>query len=278
MSTAASLSALAQLSLWPSSMTARKSLRSPWVAKSLSRGTTELCNGFRIIGLWISLGRRNLNAQARRRVLSILYRPRQGETIPGPRTMAGLTSEQFDVIARLANQGLSGRDLREAVYDKLGVKLGRNQIGGILYRLRASKKVTVRPDKIRATARHAARSSHSVPSVRHDMPMFRGPTARFAPSPVFHEREAAPSSPQSLPALVATPLRGPATLFDLQRDSCRWPLWDDAPASIDDKLFCNEVRHGDGPYCCAHARESLNRHDHPVSIRNAANVKKAYFD
>lgn len=196
--------------------------------------------------------------------------------------MAGLTNEQFDVIARLANKGLSGRELREAVYNALGIKLGRNQIGGILYRLRASKKVTVGPDKIRVVARRsrAEHLSHSAPRPSPRMPMLGGFEARYAPPPASADREAAPTcAPTSLPILDVIVERGPATLFDLQRDSCRWPLWDDARfLPFADKLFCNEVRHGDGPYCCAHTRASHNRHDHPVSIRNAAHVKKTYFE
>lgn len=198
--------------------------------------------------------------------------------------MAGLTSEQFDAIARLANQGLAGRELREAVWDELKIKLGRNQIGGILYRLRASKKVTVRPDKIRVMARRSyAEPSHpskSVPRPSSRMPMLEGLEARFAPLPGAKHRGAAPTlAPDVLPVIDYVIDRGPATIFDLQHDSCRWPLWDDAPRQpILEKLFCNEARHGDGPYCCAHTRAGHNRHDHPASIRNAANVKKTYFD
>lgn len=197
--------------------------------------------------------------------------------------MAGLSSSQFDAIAKLANTGLCGRDLREAVSQELNIKLSRNQIGGILYRLRASNKVTVRPDKIRVVARRQAAPSHPTKSALNApvrMPMLRGPEARFAPSPVFNDRETAPLFPTSLPGLTPLAEYGPANMFDLRRDSCRWPLWSDDAQPIEDKFFCNEAQAepGEGPYCCAHTRAAKNRNYHPASIRNAANVKKTYFE
>lgn len=191
--------------------------------------------------------------------------------------MPGLTSSQFDAIAVLANKGLCGKDLRQALAELHNIKLNRNQIGGILFRLRAANKVTVRPDKIRVVARrkHAPPShpSQSVPRPVHAHAP--GRQARFAPSPVFNQPETAPPTQATLAPLIE---RGPANLFDLKADSCKWPLWSDDAQPIHDKMFCNEAQHGEGPYCCAHASASLNRHDHPASIRNAGYVKKAYLD
>lgn len=194
--------------------------------------------------------------------------------------MAGLNSSQLDAIIRLANTGLAGRELREALSERHGIVLGRNQIGGLLYRLRAKGLVTVQADKIRTNRqRKFARPVGPPVSVRHPVKYAHasGASARFAPS-LPSLAEAAPSFSPDLPALEPIVSRGPAAFFDLQRDSCRWPLWGYGERATPDKLFCNEAFHGEGPYCCAHTRASRNRHDHPSSVRNAAYVKKAYLD
>lgn len=195
--------------------------------------------------------------------------------------MAGLSSSDFQKIAALANTGLCGRELREALSVQHGIKLNRNQIGGILFRLRAANKVTVRPDKrfgssARRRSAEPPHPSKSVPRPAFRMPMLGGRSARFAPSPVFNQPETAPAA---LPPLEPIVERGPANIFDLAFDSCRWPLWPWNDASpIEAKLYCNEAQHGEGPYCCTHLRASQNPNHHPVSIRKAANVKKTHID
>lgn len=191
--------------------------------------------------------------------------------------MAGLNSSELEAIIKLANKGMAGRELRKALADDHNIILGRNQIGGLLYRLRQKKLVKVPAEKIRATRQRNPRSSVTLPKSAgrlSGMPMLQRP--RFAPPPQPMQ-EAAPLFLPTTPPLPETNVvYGPANLFELRRDSCRWPLWGDHAQPITEKLFCNEAQFGEGPYCCAHMRASTNRMDHPPSIRNAANGKKSF--
>lgn len=190
--------------------------------------------------------------------------------------MAGLNSSELQAIITLANKGMAGRELRAALAEQHSIIMGRNQIGGLLYRLRQKNLVRVPAEKIRAPRQRSVRQPVSLArsAPRFGMPML--PRSRYAPPPAPMREAAPPTAPDRIIPLEQCPVFGPANLFDLRRDSCRWPLWRDDAQPITEKMFCNEAQHGEGPYCCAHMRDSVNRMDHPPSIRNAANGKKNF--
>jgi hypothetical protein len=189
-------------------------------------------------------------------------------------------TEQLDVIARLANKGIIGRELRSILKADHGWIFNRNQMGGVLFRLRESGRVTF-PAISNKVAQAAA--SPSAPTLRSigdavrakkPMPMSLPatvPSADAAPPP---PREAAPPLPPVvLPSADAPSLS--VNLFDLRSGCCRWPLWVEDDVPIAEKFFCGSPQRPESPYCAEHHRRSSSASYHPISVRNAGNVKKA---
>ncbi|CAL8981849.1 hypothetical protein RHODGE_RHODGE_04000 [Rhodoplanes serenus] len=150
----------------------------------------------------------------------------------------------------LYRDGASATTIMAAIRDEFGAFVTRSAVQGLMHRrgVRRSERhgVTVVTERMRAVAKGRPLKVQCVP--RAPRPIVFGARPKLPARPSLPERGGAPVITSGPPGGVA--------LLDLERQHCRWPLWqDDAPAWSPRRCCGARRRDPDSPldhYCPEH--------------------------